>query len=259
MSKASTSVVNELPQPILFSCMGICAITLLVLGAIGVRALTSGGSAAAPATSSRAAPSAVVSTTATTAATPSTPAAATAPEGAREVRARLDKDYQMGRHAAFVADLDELLSLDPNAAQDRDVRNAVVEVLMRLMVGGGENPDRIFEMLQNRMGTTGIDVLYELITTRGGSRAAKRATELLRDESVRGKGSPALRIAYDLRMSPCNDKPALFERAKSDGDNRTLGMLQELNRRCGRGRCCFPNDPTLRDAIDAMKARLNVP
>jgi hypothetical protein len=129
---------------------------------------------------------------------------------------------------------------------------------MRIMMGGGEQAARLFDIIQSRMGTTGIDILYELVTTRGTSLASKRAAELLREESVRARGTPALRIAYDLRTAGCNGKAALFERASADGDGRTLGQLQELNRDCRRSRgvCCMHNDPGLRAAIDGLKARL---
>jgi len=64
----------------------------------------------------------------------------------------------------------------------------------------------------------------------------------------------ALRSARD-----CDQKKALFPRAQTDGDGRTLGQLQLLNRRCGRHAtaCCLQNDPDLRQTMDAIKARSN--
>jgi hypothetical protein len=140
------------------------------------------------------------------------------------------------------------------------VRADIVELSMRVMLLTGGEPDRVFDMIATKMDTTGMDILYELLTTRGGSRAAARAEELLRDEKVRSRGTPAARIAYDLRVAQgCSDKKALFERAKEDGDGRTLGQLQLLNHRCRRrsGGCCLENDPELREAIDTLKARMN--
>ena len=131
---------------------------------------------------------------------------------------------------------------------------------MRVMLLTGSEPDRVFDLISTKMGTPGIDILYELLTTRGGSRAAARAEELLRDENVRARGTPAMRIAYDLRSAhACEDKKALFARARTEGDNRTLGQLQLLNRSCGRRAkgCCLQNDPDLREAMDGIKARLN--
>lgn len=251
-------MVTEFPRPFVLGCSGLLAITLLVMGAIGARALTSGSQA--PARDSVAVtPTSMAAPASAAPADPASAASDAAPT-ARELRARLDKDLQMGRYAAFISDLDELLKVDPRAAQDRELRFAIVDnVLMRMMIGGGEQAERLFEIIHRRMGTTGIDILYELVTTRGTSLASKRAAELLRDESVRARGTPALRIAYDLRMAGCLDKPALFERARSDGDGRTLGQLQELNRECGRRNksgCCLHNNPALRAAIDGLKSRL---
>jgi hypothetical protein len=100
------------------------------------------------------------------------------------------------------------------------------------------------------MGTAGPDLLYELLTTRGGSKAAKRADELLRDEAVRSRGSPAMRVAYDLRTAKtCDAKRALYERAGEEGDRRALGQLHVLSRECGS------SDPKLKAAIEALKKR----
>jgi hypothetical protein len=190
-----------------------------------------------------------------------TSTAAPPPSGdARELRSDLRKDVQFGRYGSATDVLARLLEADPDAPKDSEVRGDIVELSMRVMLLTGGEPDRVFEMISTKMDTTGVDILYELLTTRGGSRAAARAEELLRDEKVRSRGTPAVRIAYELRVAQgCSDKKALFDRAKSDGDGRTLGQLQLLNRRCRRrsGNCCLENDPELRDAIDTLKARLN--
>jgi hypothetical protein len=124
------------------------------------------------------------------------------------------------------------------------------------MMGDGVDGERLLTVINTKMGAAGPDMLFELMTTKGGSRAAKRAEELLRDEAVRLRGSPALRIAYDLRVArSCEDKAALLDRAKDDGDRRTLGQLQLLNQDCRRGECCLSNDPKLRAAMDGIKER----
>ena len=48
---------------------------------------------------------------------------------------------------------------------------------MRVMLQTGGDADRVFDMITTKMGAPGIDILYELVTTRGGSRAAARADE----------------------------------------------------------------------------------
>jgi serine/threonine-protein kinase len=260
MSRSSPATWGgDLPAPILLAFSGLLAITAVVIGAVGVRALVSDGgatdprpTAAASATAGGATPSG--STTARSA-DPDEPPPPSDPVAAREARAKVASDLQMGRYVAFVTDLDELLRIDPGAAREREIRSAVVDVLMVITASRGEHVDQLYEIIERRMGTHGIDLLYELMTTRGGSRAAKRANELLADPEVRKRGSPALRVAYELRTVPCSEKNQLFERAKEDGDRRTLGQLEEL-KECRRTRCCLhTKDPALKDALDALRER----
>jgi hypothetical protein len=177
----------------------------------------------------------------------------------RDLRADFETDVEVRRLKEAVADLALLLDQDPKAAQDRNVRRDVVELSQRIMQATGREPEELFALITQRMGPTGIDILFELFTEKGGSRAAKQAEDLLSNPNVRARGSPALRIAYDVRMArSCQEKIALFPRAKQDGDYRTLGQLQALNHACGRrssGECCLHNDARLRDAIDSLKAR----
>ncbi|MEJ7733311.1 MAG: hypothetical protein WKG00_29465 [Polyangiaceae bacterium] len=139
----------------------------------------------------------------------------------------------------------------------RDTRNAVVELAMRVMLVEGDASDRVFGLLTGKLEELGVDILYELMTTKGGSRAAKRASDLLARQDIQKRGSGALRIAYELRQASCARKPALFERAQEDGDGRTLGLLVQLNRSCRRrDACCMHNDPRLKQAVDALRERL---
>lgn len=176
---------------------------------------------------------------------------------AREIRARMEKSLKTGPPSAFIADLERLLEIEPQAASDREIRASIIDVLMRIMIGGGADADKLFDIIATKMGAAGPDLLFELITTKGGSLAAKRADELMRDAALRSRGTPALRIAYDLRVaSGCEAKADLLARARDDGDKRTLGQLQLLNQDCRRGECCLSNDPRLKEATEAIKARL---
>jgi serine/threonine protein kinase len=191
----------------------------------------------------------------------SKPAPTASPEdeaSARELRARIEKSMRTGNTSAFVNDVERLFEIDPTAANDRDLRSAVVEVLMRIMMGDGAEAERLFKLIESKMGTAGPDLLFELVTTRGGSRAAKRAEEMLRDEGLRSRGSPAFRIAYDLRFAKgCEERISLLDRARDDGDRRTLGQLQILsNQECRRGECCLQSDPGFKAAMDGIKERL---
>jgi hypothetical protein len=271
---------TSLPPTIQLTVAGLAAIVLLIVGAAALRtspsaALEEDDAAPAASASSGArsrrgpttgspgvsrpppAPSSAGSISVPVAPLPTDPAPPPS-DLARALRADLRKEVQLGHYQSATEALGRLVDLEPRSGEDGEVRGDVVELAMRVMLLTGPEPARVFDLIATRMGTAGIDILYELLTTRGGSRAAARAEELLHDDAVRARGTPALRIAYELRTAHgCDDKRALFPRAKSEGDNRTLGQLQLLNRRCGRHAtsCCLQNDPGLREAMEGIKGR----
>jgi hypothetical protein len=158
--------------------------------------------------------------------------------------------------------LQQLLAVQPEAAKDAGTRERIVDLAVRIMFVQGSEPDVVFTLIATKMGKTGIDILYQLATTKGGSRAAKYAEALLDDTRVIGtRGSDAVQIAWELRRTTdCEAKKKLFERAGKVGDSRTLGQLHLMNNSCkGRRRmpnaCCFDKDPGLVAALEAMKAR----
>lgn len=161
-----------------------------------------------------------------------------------------------------VGALQQLLAVQPEAAKDPGTRDRIVDLAVRIMFVQGTEPDLVFTLIATKMGKTGIDILYQLATTKGGSRAAKYAEALLDDARVIGtRGSDAVQIAWELRRTTdCEAKKKLFERAGKVGDSRTLGQLHLMNNSCkGRRRmpnaCCFDKDPALLAALEAMKAR----
>jgi hypothetical protein len=267
---AVRSPPQNLPAAFRLAVAGLAATTLLIVGAAAVRTTPAdeddddpatavasadprpvGSNTPAAATAARSDPR-----TASSGATSAAPAPV--PAGARELRARLRDEVLNRRIKDSVATLKQLLDADPRAPEDADVRRDIVELSMRVMLVEGSEPEAVFDLITNRTGTVGADILYELLTTRGGSRAARRAEELLATEAVRAKGTPAMRVAYDMRTAKgCDAKIALFDRAKTEGDSRTLGQLQLMNRSCGRrgGECCLHNDPKLKETIEALKAR----
>lgn len=153
----------------------------------------------------------------------------------------------------------ELAKLDPAAFEDRGIAQAAVAIASGLEFGASDKAEEVFETLLNGVGSAGLDVLYELASTRGGSRAALRAAELLRGKDVIGRATPALRISLELREAPCKEKPLLFERARTEGDMRAVVVLDILrsdacNPRIGQ--CCFRRNPTVDDTVRAIRARL---
>jgi hypothetical protein len=246
---------------------GAAAVTLLVLVAAAFRApvedfVDPDAPPAAPTAAAAAPPAQSASPSAPPAATTDAEAtpAQTAPS-VYEVRSRFLRDIRTGHLAEAGAGLDTIIATDPAGLEDSEVRGGAIDLAMRVAVVSDRDADHVFDVLATRTGTRGPDLLFSLVTTKGGSRAAKRAEDMLRDETMRARGTPALRIAYDLRATRCGDKPALFERAASEGDGRALGQLTLLNQDCrSRWRrtteCCFPRDPALVAAIDQLRARL---
>jgi hypothetical protein len=66
----------------------------------------------------------------------------------------------------------------------------------------------------------------------------ERASKLLADPATTSSATPALRVAYDLRMATsCAAKKPLLERAAEHGDKRSVAVLSPLvvstERGCG--------------------------
>lgn len=150
--------------------------------------------------------------------------------------------------------LEQLLDVDPLAPQDKEVRQAVVKLAPDAALLRNEVSERMNTLMSTRMGSVGIDLMYELVATRGGTVAAQDAERILRDEAVRARGTEAMRTAYDMRFaSGCDAKRALFDRARATGDSRTV-MELKLLRECRRGNtCCIRNDQPLDDLIAAIE------
>jgi serine/threonine protein kinase len=153
------------------------------------------------------------------------------------------------------------LATDSNASADpklqEEIRNAA---LVR------ESQDDAFALLESKMGTRGIDILYDIaygVSGRQYPQAASRARHSLDSQDVRGRASPALSILLDFRdAKSCEAKRALLDRAHDQGDSRMATVLQpyEATRGCGflgaldcNG--CMHKDRQLHDAIAAIQER----
>ncbi|MDP9000884.1 MAG: serine/threonine protein kinase [Myxococcota bacterium] len=153
------------------------------------------------------------------------------------------------------------LSADPREAADlklqEDVRNAA---LLK------ETQEDAIALLESKMGARGVDILYDIAFGTSGrlyAQAAMRARRSLDLESVRARASPALAALLDFRdAKTCEDKHALLERARDQGDARFLSLLQpyESTRGCGflgRSDChpCMHKDRLLSEAMGAIEQR----
>jgi serine/threonine-protein kinase len=154
-----------------------------------------------------------------------------------------------------------VLAVDPSGQVDlklqEDVRNAALVK---------ETQEDAFTLLESKMGTRGIDILYDVAFGTAGRmypQAAVRARRSLENADVRGRCSPALAILLDFRdAKTCEDRHALLDRARDQGDTRLASALKpyESTRGCGflsRSDCypCMHKDHSLADAIAGIQAR----
>lgn len=159
------------------------------------------------------------------------------------------------REAALV------LAADPKSAADlklqEDVRNAA---LLK------ETQEDAMALLESKMGARGVDILYDIAFGTSGrlyAQAATRARRSLDVEGVRTRASPALAVLLDFRdAKTCDDKHAVLERARDQGDARFLSLLQpyESTRGCGflgRSDChpCMHKDRLLTETLGAIEQR----
>jgi serine/threonine-protein kinase len=153
------------------------------------------------------------------------------------------------------------LAADATAAADQkleeDVRNAALVK---------ETQDDAFELLESKMGTLGVDILYDIAYGASGKMypgAASRAKRSLGANDVRGRASPALTVLLDLREAKsCDAKHSLLDRARDQGDARILTLLQQYQTTRGCGFLgvadCYPcmrKDDLLADAVAAVGTR----
>ena len=272
--------LRTLPLAIQGIWVGIVCIFLLIGSAAALRTLFTGNVGAAPArtataatVSPSAAPTTLASNAAPTAAPTAEPTATTlaiggpgqAPGGAfgaLAIRDRLATHVRLRKIGPFIDDLNRLVDIEPAAIDRADVRKMITDVAVQALApspGGAVSPEaeRMFTFLTTRAGAAGPDILFDLVTTRGGTRAAKHAEELLARPDVVAKGTAAFKIANELRVAAtCQDRTKLFERAKTEGDRRVLQFLFQMAR-CGKGPtdCCLGNDPAYREVVRAITAR----
>src|SRR6185295_6238189 len=110
----------------------------------------------------------------------------------------------------------------------------------------------------------GVDILYDLMAR--AQRAADplgkptsaggKARALLAKPEVLARGTPAMRVAYDLRRAACLQRPLLFARAGKDGDDRALELLRSIQPPGCTRACCFDKNRQLELAIADIQSRL---
>ena len=186
------------------------------------------------------------------------------PEDPRVLRALARAELDAHAPADAVKTWSDLITADPSAAADRQVREGVSSAAAQEAAA-----DQILPMLETGLGELGPDVLFDLAFARGNARLAKRAQDAIEKPALAARASKALRVALELRaakkLTPadsCRVRRELFQRAKDEGDARCVPYLSELTstRGCGflrRGDCfpCLHGDGLLTEAINASRAR----
>jgi serine/threonine-protein kinase len=179
-----------------------------------------------------------------------------------DVHMGLERAYtgvRNGREAIREAGL--WIAADATAAADQkleeDVRNAALVK---------ETQDDAFDLLESKMGSLGVDILYDVAYGTSGKMypaAATRAKRSLAANDVRGRASPALAVLLDLREAKsCDTKHGLLERVRDQGDARVLPLLQQYQTTRGCGFLgvadCYPcmrKDDLLGDTVTAVGMR----
>jgi serine/threonine-protein kinase len=167
----------------------------------------------------------------------------------------VSSDWKRGAEAILV-----LSQQAPDALVERGSLEASATIAARIQAQDPPLADQVFDALGGT--APGLDVLYRLVSVRGGSVAAERATKLLAQPEVRARATPALRAALELREAPCADKEARAEQAGADGDHRALAILLQLKSpTCtpATDGCCARDSALVDAAVRAITQRERAP
>jgi len=124
--------------------------------------------------------------------------------------------------------------------------------------------DASFALLFGPMGKHGPDIAYDLAATEVVKPWVRaRADQWLRTPDFERLATPELNVAVALRFSTnCPQRYALLLRAKTSGDERALGYLNQYKATTGCGRrhrddcfACLRADSRLTDTIAAINER----
>ncbi len=164
----------------------------------------------------------------------------------------LERAYAMSHERVkALREADAWLSLDPSASNDLPLQSDIGEIATH----PGPS-DAAIALLAARMGTPGVDILYDLAyASHQAPSVQRRARMTLGEPDVRAHAGPAAAILLDLRdAQTCEAKRALLPRVKTDADKRALPLLMPLT--SGRGAsACMRGDAELAGAIATVRQR----
>jgi hypothetical protein len=164
-----------------------------------------------------------------------------------------------GQAEAGLKALGEALSADPELRDNAEllwgVRRAVDDAATR---------DRALELAATRLGASGVDLLFDVwISKQEKTPTTRAARKWLDTETVRAQGSPAAKMALTVRETKgCSALRELLPKARTEGDERSLGTLKRLTAKSGCGflgledcYSCLRSDALLEQTISAVSAR----
>jgi hypothetical protein len=212
------------------------------------------------------APAAASSTTVTSppAAPPSAsvgpPDAEAAARPASDLKSKLIAAADQADHGETARAWLALVEAEPKALDDADVQKQTVN-----LVGKADPSDeamtKILYHLTYRAGSIGLDLLYRVLEEAPDSTAAKHIPILFR-QSGSERASPALRVTLDIRRMNCSRKLQHFERAGTEGDERTARELDKLRPpscTLRKGECCLKDNRELEKAVAQIEQRKGKP
>ncbi len=157
-----------------------------------------------------------------------------------------------------LATISRLFVVEPDFATTSDV----LFILKKGLLSQGETHSIAFDVVKNRMGEAGGDLVYQMLSEhpKQQTRLKNVFFELRKAEKV----SAATSIAYDLRYAPsCHARLGLLGRVEKDGDERSEQLLLGLStvpKSCSWYRKCQAQCPAeavrFRESVDVLRSRL---
>jgi serine/threonine-protein kinase len=239
-------------------------VVVMATGSLRARVLGMFGATKAPPVASSGAPESTASATASSA--DSAPAPTTTARARPTKIDGVDADgWETVLEGAVTANdigrgakaLTALAAIDPTRFEDLALRRAAAGAATMIALGDQKKADAVFGLLaSDALGSAGPDILFRMVTHHGGSQGAKRAAKLLAEPEIMARATPALKIARELRNTPCGSREALLDRAVSEGDHRALAILTAMDAPTCIHTCCMRYNHNLDEAIRKLRKRL---
>ena len=181
------------------------------------------------------------------------------PKDARILIAGAKLEVAAKKHSDAVTTLGKALMVDPAVNDNPEVASALWTTAQ-----AKDSMDATFSLLEGPMGARGAEMIHDLASTKGVRREVKdRADTWLATDAFQKKAPPALAVLVALeRAQTCKQRVQLLARAKSQGDERTLRLLESYEKQTGCGKrgtedcnVCMRSDQQLSEAISAVRER----